>query len=501
MFTKTTKIFLLLIAMLAALTFTACGGGDGGGGGGSAVSGGGGGGGGGGNSTPKAWGQPTLLETEAGIAGAPAVAADRLNNSSNDGLVIAVWSQSDGVQDSIYATRYSGSWSSPVTIENESTGGFAGGAYSPRIAMGDHGEALVVWGYTDGSNRYYIWSNRYDAGWTTAEWINDDLREGNANSPQLAYDTSGLNVFTVWSQFDQLQNDYRITQKQYYYAACAPVPCFVDTNDFYWRSASTVDINNIGDASEQQIAAWGTRNAVAVWTQNNVAGSVGNEIWANVATNGTWGTAVRVNTGSLYGAAAPMVAVDGSGNAFAVWFEWAGRKTLYASRYSVNTATWSAPVQIDDPVGSNASDYDPPRHAVVIDANGNALIIWQQENADQTEYNIYARRCPAGNLSGCQSPVLIENSAGYADLPALALAPNGDAIAVWKQEDGSARRIYANHYSASGNSWDANPSLVGGADSTWNEGPQIAIDGNSNATVVWTEYEAGQYNIRANRFE
>ena len=100
-------------------------------GGGSAVSGGGGGGGGGGNSTPKAWGQPTLLETEAGIAGAPAVAADRLNNSSNDGLVIAVWSQSDGVQDSIYATRYSGSWSSPVTIENESTGGFAGGAYSP----------------------------------------------------------------------------------------------------------------------------------------------------------------------------------------------------------------------------------------------------------------------------------------------------------------------------------------------------------------------------------
>ena len=153
------------------------------------------------------------------------------------------------------------------------------------------------------------------------------------------------------------------------------------------------------------------------------------------------------------------------------------------------------------PVGSNASDYDPPRHAVVIDANGNALIIWQQENADQTEYNIYARRCPAGNLSGCQSPVLIENSAGYADLPALALAPNGDAIAVWKQEDGSARRIYANHYSASGNSWDANPSLVGGADSTWNEGPQIAIDGNSNATVVWTEYEAGQYNIRANRFE
>ncbi len=262
-------------------------------------------------------------------------------------------------------------------------------------------------------------------------------------------------------------------------------------------------LHDIGDASEPQVAAWGTRNAVAVWTQNNTTGIVGNEIWAQIATNGDWGaltTAVRVNTGSANAAAAPMVAVDSSGNAVAVWMEWApGRKTLYANRYS--GGSWSAPVQIDDPAGDNASHYDPPRHAVVMDANGNALIVWRQENAARTAYNIHARRCPAGALSGCEAPVTIAPGNGWPDFPQLALAPSGDAIAAWKQADGNAERIYANHYSASSNSWNANPSLVGGADIPSSEGPQIAIDGYGNATVVWTEYESGQYNIYANRYE
>lgn len=456
----------------------------------------------------RAWGTPTLLETETGAAGAPAVAADRLTSGgSGDGTAVAVWAQDN----SIYASRYTGSWSSRQLIGNDVSGGGLS-ATGPRIAMGDVGQAIVLWGLANTNvlpPNYSIWSNRYGNSWDTAEQISP-LGSGNANSPQLAFDTSGYNVFTLWSQYQygSTRYNYRTTQRPYYYVPCpnpADLGCIWNPADFGWRSLSMLGLHDIGDASEPQVAAWGTRNAIAVWTQNNITGSVGDEIWAQVATNSDWGaltTAVRVNTGSLYGAAAPMVAADPSGNAVAVWFEWRpARKTLYASRYSANTQSWSAPVQMDDPAGDNASHYGPPRHAVVMDANGNALMVWQQANAGRTEYNILARRCPGGDLTRCEAPVLLENSTGYADLPALALAPNGDAIVVWKQEDGGARRIYARHYSAVANIWSATPSLVGGADSTWNEGPQIAIDGNSNATVVWTEYQSGQYNIFANRYE
>ncbi len=196
-----------------------------------------------GNNTQKAWGQPTLIENAASPAGGPAVAADRLNNSSNDGSVIAVWSQDN----SIYASRYTGSWSSRALIGNNIVN-IGESAYSPRIAMGDNGQALVVWGYTDGSNRYYIWSSHYDGdyyNWSTAELISG-LGAGNANSPQLAFDGSGNNVFTLWSQYQygSTRYNYRATQRQYYYAPCPPpYACGIDPNDFYWRSTSVLSHN------------------------------------------------------------------------------------------------------------------------------------------------------------------------------------------------------------------------------------------------------------------
>jgi hypothetical protein len=367
--------------------------------------------------------------------------------------------------------------------------------------MNQFGSAAVVWGYSEGPGNYRIWSNHYSGSWDTAEHISST--SGNANSPQVAFDANGDDFFAVWSQYQlgNNQSNYHILQRQYHYVSCLNNPaCGIsDPSAIGWQSMSLITPFDIGDAGEPQIAAWGNKNAVAVWTQNTAAG---NRTYANVATNGTWAAAVQINPQATYSSAAPAVAVDNNGNAIALWMDWApGRTTLMASRYGLGS--WSTPTQIDDVAGNNAGDYDPPRQQVVMDSSGNAIIVWQQANANRSEYNIYARRCPAGPLSGCEAPVTIENSTGYADFPQIAFAPNGDAIAVWKQEDTATgeRRIYANHYSAAGNSWNASPTLLGGADSTWNEGPQIAIDGSGRATVVWTEVESGEYNIRAVRYE
>jgi hypothetical protein len=449
----------------------------------------------------KAWGQAVLLETADGDAGAPTVAADRLNNNDSDGDVIVAWAQDDGTQLSIFSNRYTGgAWTGSVPIENESANGYAGGASSPRAVMSQNGDPAVVWGYNDGEYHYSVWFNE-DYGthgvWAQAEQVSP-LGGGNASRAQLALDAGGNYLFAVWSQYlsSGVGGNYRIMQRQQQRCSDGSLSNCVGPTG--WSDASAIDAGDVGDASEPQVAAWGDRNAVAVWTQGITGGR--NEIWASVATSGTWGAPVRINTGSTNPAGgAPVVAVDSSGNAVAAWYEFASPVTFYASRYS--NGSWSAPVVIRDPSGGEGAYQSggPGRIQVAMNPYGDALFVWAQSNSSYSLYNIHARRCPAGPLSGCEAPVLLETSDGTADLPQLAMDAGGNAVAVWKQQDGTATRVYANLYTAGSHSWNATPDLAGGA--AVSGAPQVAIDGNGNVTVVWTEYESGRYNLYANRYE
>jgi len=81
---KHLRIIASVIGVTILLALTACGGGDGGGG------------------TPrtKAWGTAQKIETDAGDAGSPQIAVDAGGNA------IAVWHQSDGARDNIWANRF-----------------------------------------------------------------------------------------------------------------------------------------------------------------------------------------------------------------------------------------------------------------------------------------------------------------------------------------------------------------------------------------------------------
>jgi hypothetical protein len=115
-----------------------------------------GGGGGGGESTPtpKAWGSALLIETDnVGDAQRPKIAVDGTGNA------IAVWYQSDGTRDNIWANRFdagSGAWGTAQVIETED-----GNAQFPHIAVDGSGNALAVWQQSDGT-RINIWANRFD---------------------------------------------------------------------------------------------------------------------------------------------------------------------------------------------------------------------------------------------------------------------------------------------------------------------------------------------------
>ncbi len=140
------------------------------------------------------WGNAELIETDnAESASFPQIAVDANGNA------IAVWHQSDGTRDNIWANRYvpGTGWGNAKLIETDSTGS----ALNPQIAVDANGNAIAVWDQSDGTRRN-IWANHYlpGFGWGTAELIETD-NAGDAASPQIAVDANG-NAIAVWYQSD-----------------------------------------------------------------------------------------------------------------------------------------------------------------------------------------------------------------------------------------------------------------------------------------------------------
>jgi hypothetical protein len=82
----------------------------------------------------------------------PQIAVDSVGNA------IAVWNQSDGTRNNIWANRFNGtSWGTAELLETDN----ADGAFSPQIAFDSSGNAIAVWNQSDG-NRVNIYANRFD---------------------------------------------------------------------------------------------------------------------------------------------------------------------------------------------------------------------------------------------------------------------------------------------------------------------------------------------------
>lgn len=417
----------------------------------------------------KTWGTAALIETSnVGDAYAPQIAFD------TNGNALAVWEQYDGVNQSIYANRYSASsgvWGTATLIELN-----AGDAKRPQIAFDASGNALAVWYQYDGAFKS-IWANRYTAGtgtWGTAAVIENNT--GDAQDPQIAIDING-NALAVWSQSDGTRNN--IWANRYTFGSGWGV------------TAELIETVNTGGATGPQIAIDPSGNAMAVWFQYD--GSI-NNIWANRYTFGSgWGIAKLIETDITNSAESPQIAVDANGNALAVWQQTDGtRYNIMANRYIASTNTWGGAALIE--IDNFGPAYQPQ---IAIDSNGNALAVWQQNTA--TGVNIWANRYTAGAGTWGTATLVESNSVGSSSHPQIAFDTNGNALAVWDQNDGFRTNIWSNRYTAGTGTWSTAELIetdnAGPADS-----PQIAIDANGNALAVWEQSDGTRYNIWANRF-
>jgi hypothetical protein len=293
-------------------------------------------------------------------------------------------------------------------------------------------------------------------------------------------------------------------------------------------SAGRVVVNAKGDA----LATWSTPQLGVGWNRYSIPGGWG--IWGQVPTDpgsprlalGASGKGMAVWTAKRLGAGAtsidagqyavgpgfvrldtlmtgfllgtPRVAMDPADDAFVVWEDnvTTTSSTVYAARFAPLTG-WSL-AQMPTPFGRGAH-----RPQIACDANGNAFAVWEETDGNRVTF--WSARYTAG--SGWGPPTQISTAEVFVLFPPnvpsenvqVAVDPDGNALAIWSQDDGARLNIWSNRYVV-GLGWrgalQLQSSELGDATAV-----RIGFDASGNALAVWQKSDGSRTNIWANRFE
>ena len=387
------------------------------------------------------------------------------------GNIMAVWVQSDGTFQNIYANRYvvGSGWGIATLLEASEMP-----ADSPQIVADSNGNFIAVWRQAwklVNGDRYGIYANRYVAGtgWGTATTVYVDTTRGDVTAngdPKIAVDLNG-NAVVVWSVYDWSWNHTSVRANRY----------VAGTG---WSGVTNLSTESVQSAYSPNVALDSNGNAIAVWSQDTDANNPVKGIRADRYTVGTgWGTPAPIEPTTIAvtrTGSAPQIAFDANGNAIAVWYQY-GKPGIYANRY-VAGAGWGAAETIVDPSISNYIDQGVQ---LAIDKNGNAIAVWNQEGGW-----LYANRYVAGTGWGITETI----DPGYPDYSEqIAFDQNGNAIAIWGYAACNSSNIQAILYVV-GVGWSSAPrcyettNYVNKSLDLTRE-PQIVIDKNGNATAVW----------------
>lgn len=343
----------------------------------------------------------------------------------------------------------------PVLIGN----GIGDATAPPSVAMDGSGNAVVVWSQHDGA-WYSIYGIRFSAGSGWGATSDVEAASGNASNPQVAMDAGG-NATAVWYSGNVYGNRADAAGN--------------------WDGAGLLS-DAVGLASAPSVAMNGAGDAMAVWHQFD--GSSDKPYARRYTAGGGWEAVQTIGAG----AANARVAMDASGHAIAVWRQVdGGTYGIFAARYTPGVG-WSVPQAIDD----SASEAVVPD--IAMSSGGDAVVVWSQ--VDGAVQGVHAARyTPAGGWEPAQ---VLDTGTAYATNPQVAMDGSGNAIAVWRQYDGSRHRIYTRRLAAGG-SWDATVQIESPAGSdAWE--PFVAQDASGRAIAIWLQWQSTTFGVFVNRY-
>ena len=372
---------------------------------------------------PGTWSPNVQVNDDAGTADQwfPNIAVDPAGNA------YAVWQDyRNGNWDIYFAYRpVGGSWGTNVKI-NDGPGASIRFQYQPGIAVDREGNAYAVWmDHRSGNWGIYFSYRPAGASWGSNVQVNDDAGTTEQWEPAIAVDADG-NAYAVWV-------DHRSGNWGIY---------------FSYRPAggnwgANTKVNDRGLGCNPAIAVDPSGNAYAVWRDARDDNN-GDIYFAYRPAGGSWGTNVKVNDDTIRaGQLEPAIAVDPSGNAYAVWADSRNGPPfdIYFA-YRPAGGNWGPNVKLNDDV--EAAEHSWP--AITVDVFGNAYAIWDDNRSGR--YHVYFAYRPAGGSWGTN--VRVDDSTGGAWLSGIAMDASGNAYAVWQDSRNGNSDIYFSYRPARG---------------------------------------------------
>lgn len=257
---------------------------------------------------------------------------------------------------------------------------------------------------------------------------------------------------------------------------------FSSVNDL--RAGWSVPVNLCVEGpntANPEVAVDSSGNAYAVWEDSNGA-TIRIQI-ASLVHGGIWSEPLDLSDANEH-AYSPAVAVDTFGNVTVVWEAYNGTGMTVKSSNRPYGGTWSYPV-ILSVEGQNASYSE-----IGIDASGNVTAVWQRLDGANTV--IQTSWCPIGG--SWSEPVNLSIPGHNAFLPAISVNNHGDIVVIWTRFNG-ANHVIQTATCPVGGRWSDPVTLSdAGQDAIQ---PQVDIDQDGNAVAIWVRFNGENFVIQS----
>jgi hypothetical protein len=429
-----------------------------------------------------------------------------LGNSNNDlqlatnaaGDAVAVWTAGaggrDGARATVWASRFRPGlgWSAAAEVYDGVAVPAASSA--PQVAIDSAGYAVLAWRNDTGArdDRHSLWALRAappgsgDAAWGPAAPVTAGGLPDPYAAPALAMLPAGP-ALLAWVELVPALGDLPAQRNL----------MLAEGDGATWR-ATLIEAES-GDAEAPCLATGPAGHAAITWSQIDDIGERRVHVRRR-SLPGAWEPTVTLSSGlNALGQTAdnPCVAVGAAGETMAVWRQRQGAGGAYdvwASRAEV-TGAWSAGQRISSARSANPADLD-----LALDGAGNATAVWSQ--GDGSGYSrVWSQHYRISSGAWGASDLRISTvSLSQASTVRTVMDAQGKAIAAWAESSGGVAQILVRrHDPAAG--WLGTPQRV---DSTaaadlMSSGPSIGVDAAGHVTVAWMQSQGATLKAWFNR--
>jgi hypothetical protein len=302
------------------------------------------------------------------------------------------------------ATASAAGWLAPkdISAANEEVDG------RPHVAVDAAGNAVAIWERHVGGEEIVEATERPAGGdWSEPEVISLPGEEGQRSL--VTIDAAG-NAIAVWIT-DESPTEFVVRS-----AARPP--------GGEWSEPEDVS-DSISEAATPWLALDAASEAVAIWTTFDSADRIVQG--AVRSAEGVWSEPDDLSEAGQFVTPleTPDVAIDGAGNAIAVW-------KLLGANHIVQAAVRPADGDWEEPDDLSAPGQEAGEPAVTMNEAGEAVAVWTRLDGIDT---IQAAVRPADG--DWTDPDDLSNASQNAGEPDVAIDEAGDAVAVWSRYDGS----------------------------------------------------------------